>query len=78
MLLGLDLAGIAASSGSACTAASLEPSHVLLALGLSTDMARASLRLSLGPENTEAEVDDVVEALTTLVAKLRTLSAAPR
>ena len=78
ILLGLDLAGIAASSGSACTAASLQPSHVLLALGLPLDMARASLRLSLGPENTEAEVDDVVEALTSLVAKLRTLSAAPR
>ncbi len=78
ILLGLDLAGIAASSGSACTAASLEPSHVLLALGMSTDLARASLRLTVGPENTEAEVDYVVDTLTSLVAKLRTMSATQR
>ena len=78
VLLGLDLAGVAASSGSACTAASLEPSHVLLALGMSTDLARASLRLTVGPENTEAEVDYVVDTLAHLVAKLRTMSAAPR
>ena len=78
VLLGLDLAGIAASSGSACTAASLEPSHVLLALGMPADRARASLRLTLGLENTEAEVDHVLDTLVSLVAKLRAMSAGPR
>ena len=78
VLLGLDLAGVAASSGSACTAGSLEPSHVLLALGLHPDMARSSLRLTLGADNTEEEVDYVVETLAGLVEKLRSMSAAPR
>ena len=78
VLLGLDLAGVAASSGSACTAGSLEPSHVLLALGLHPDVARSSLRLTLGADNTEEEVDYVVEALAGLVEKLRSMSAAPR
>ncbi|MBM3940011.1 MAG: aminotransferase class V-fold PLP-dependent enzyme [SAR202 cluster bacterium] len=78
VLLGLDLAGVAASSGSACTAGSLEPSHVLLALGMHPDMARGSLRLTLGPENTASEVDYVVEAVSGLVGKLRSMSAAPR
>ncbi len=78
VLLGLDLAGVAASSGSACTAGSLEPSHVLLALGLHPDVARSSLRLTLGPDNTEEEVDYVVETLAGLVEKLRSMSAAPR
>lgn len=74
ILLGLDLLGIAASSGSACSAASLEPSHVLLALGLSNDLARASLRLSLGPSNTLEEINSVVDKLQPLIRKLRTLS----
>ena len=78
LLLGLDLAGVAASSGSACTAASLEPSHVLLALGMRADLARASLRLTLGPGNTAEEVDYAAESIVALVAKLRALSAAPR
>lgn len=78
LLLGLDLAGVAASSGSACTAASLEPSHVLLALGMRADLARASLRLTLGPGNTVEEVDYATESVASLVAKLRSLSAAPR
>ncbi|MCE2469150.1 MAG: cysteine desulfurase [Dehalococcoidia bacterium] len=78
LLLGLDLAGVAASSGSACTAASLEPSHVLLSLGMRADLARASLRLTLGPGNTAEEVDYAAESIVTLVAKLRALSAAPR
>ena len=78
LLLGLDLAGVAASSGSACTAASLEPSHVLLALGMRADLARASLRLTLGPGNTADEVDYAAESIASLVAKLRALSAAPR
>ena len=74
LLMGLDLAGIAASSGSACTAGSLEPSHVLLALGRSTEAARTSLRLTVGPENTEEEVDYVVETIARLAPKLRALS----
>jgi cysteine desulfurase len=78
LLMGLDLAGIAASSGSACTAASLEPSHVLLALGRSDAMARTSLRLTPGPENTEEEVDYVVDSLVTLVGKLRAMSSPRR
>lgn len=73
ILLGLDLAGIAASSGSACSSGSLEPSHVLLALGQSADTARGSLRLTLGKDNTEAEVDYLLGVLTDLVARLRAL-----
>ena len=75
MLLGLDLEGIAASSGSACTSASLEPSHVLLALGLSADQARSSLRLTLGGANTEEEMDHVLSVLPKLVARLRALGS---
>ena len=71
ILLGLDMAGIYASSGSACTSGSLEPSHVLLALGQSADLARGSLRLTLGKENTQEEVDYVLSALVDLVSRLR-------
>jgi cysteine desulfurase len=78
VLLGLDMAGIAASSGSACTAGSLEPSHVLLATGQALDLTRGSLRLTLGPENTQEEVDYVLDTLVSLVRKLRTMEAAPR
>ena len=78
VLLGLDMAGIAASSGSACTAGSLEPSHVLLATGQPLDLTRGSLRLTLGPENTHEEVDYVLDTLVSLVRKLRTMEAAPR
>jgi len=77
LLMGLDLAGIAASSGSACTAASIEPSHVLLAMGYSDAAARSTLRLTVGPENTNEEVDYVVDTIAELVPKLRKL-AAPR
>ena len=78
VLLGLDMAGIAASSGSACTAGSLEPSHVLLAIGQPLDLTRGSLRLTLGPENTEEEMDYTLEILAGLVKKLRAMEAAPR
>ncbi len=78
LLMGLDLAGIAASSGSACTAASLEPSHVLLALGMSESMARSSLRLSVGADNTDEEVDYVIGTVAELVPKLRSMSGARR
>ena len=66
--------GIAASSGSACTSGTLEPSHVLLAIGLPHEIAHGSLRLSLGDFNTEEEVDYVVEKLVEIVARLRAMS----
>ena len=71
VLLGLDMAGIAASSGSACSSGSLEPSHVLLALGQSADLARGSLRLTLGRDNTEEEVDYMLPVFSDLVSRLR-------
>lgn len=74
LLLNLDLAGLAASSGSACTSGSLLPSHVLLAMGLSRELARGSLRLTLGKDNTEAEVDTAVELIARTVARLRALA----
>ena len=73
ILLGLDMAGIAASSGSACSSGSLEPSHVLLALGQSAEVARGSLRLTLGKDNTEEQVDYLIGVLVDLVERLRQL-----
>ena len=74
MLLRLDLAGISASSGSACTSGSLDPSHVLLAIGLPHDIAHGSLRLSLGDCNTEEQVDEVLRVLPGIVENLRNMS----
>ena len=74
LLLSLDLKGIAASSGSACTSGSLDPSHVLLAIGLPHEIAHGSLRLSLSEENTMEEVDYVVDALEDIVKRLRAMS----
>lgn len=71
LLLGLDLEGIAASSGSACAVGSLKPSHVLQAMGVPADLARAAVRFSLGADNTEGDVDRIVEALAGLVRRLR-------
>ena len=71
ILLGLDLQGIAASSGSACSSGSLEPSHVLLALGQTADLARGSLRITLGKHNTDAEADRLLDVLVGLVQELR-------
>lgn len=71
MVLGLDLAGIAASTGSACTAGSAEPSHVLAAMGYAPDVARGALRLTLGRGNTDAEVEYAVNAVADVVRKLR-------
>ncbi len=71
ILLLLDHAGICASSGSACTTGSLDPSHVLLAMGYSTARARGSVRFSLGIYNTEAEVDYTLKHLPEIIAKLR-------
>ena len=77
ILLGLDMAGIAASSGSACSSGSLEPSHVLLALGQSAEIARGSLRLTLGRDNTEDEVEYLLGVLVDLVQRLRQLPSLP-
>ncbi|MEE8618944.1 MAG: cysteine desulfurase NifS [Dehalococcoidales bacterium] len=74
MLLNLDLEGICASTGSACSSSSLEPSHTLLALGLSPEQAHGSLRFTLGRENTEEDIECVLEVLPRVVAKLRTMS----
>jgi cysteine desulfurase len=72
-LLGLDLQGIAASSGSACSSGSLEPSHVLLALGQTADVARGSLRITLGKGNNDSQVDRLLDVLVGLVDDLRAL-----
>ncbi|HKM43605.1 MAG TPA: cysteine desulfurase NifS [Limnochordia bacterium] len=74
MLLNLDLKGVAASSGSACTSGSLDPSHVLLAMGLTHEIAHGSLRLTLGRSNTEAEVDFVLQEVPIIVERLRQMS----
>ena len=73
ILLGLDFAGIWASSGSACSSASLEPSHVLLAIGRSADLAQGSIRITFGRENTEDDVDYLLSVLPGLVDKLRAM-----
>jgi len=74
ILLQLDARGICASSGSACSSASLEPSHVLLAIGLPHEVAHGSLRLSLGDDMTEADVDMIIQSLTEAVNNLRAMS----
>ncbi|MBI3097746.1 MAG: cysteine desulfurase [Planctomycetes bacterium] len=71
LLLRLDARGVAVSTGAACSAGDTEPSHVLLAMGLSRELARASLRFSLGPENTMEEVDRAIGAVTEEVGRLR-------
>jgi cysteine desulfurase len=75
ILLNLDFAGICASSGSACATGAIEPSHVLLAMGYSPEVANGALRLTLGRENTDADVDAVLEALPRILADLRALAA---
>ena len=74
LLLLLDAKGVAASSGSACTSGSLDPSHVLLALGLPHEIAHGSLRLSLTADNTEAEVDHILAVVPEVVSYLRSIS----
>lgn len=74
ILFSLDLAGIAVSSGSACSSGSLEPSHVLLALGLPEGLAHGSIRFSFGKHNTEEEVDYAVEVIKSAVERLRKMS----
>lgn len=71
LLLNLDIRGICASSGSACTSGSLAPSHVLVAIGLSSEIAQGSLRVTFGDENTKEDVDYLVQSLVEIVGKLR-------
>ena len=74
LLIMLDMKGICASSGSACTSGSLDPSHVLLAIGLPHEIAHGSLRITLSEENTEEEIDYVVDAIAEIVERLRSMS----
>lgn len=74
MCLNLDLQGICVSTGSACSSSSLEPSHVLLALGISPEAAHSSLRLTLGKWTNEGEIDQVLEALPQVTSRLRAMS----
>lgn len=74
LLLNLDALGICASSGSACTSGSLDPSHVLLAIGLSHEVAHGSLRITLGANNTMDDVDKIISVLPPIVKKLRAMS----
>ena len=71
LLLNLDLAGVMASAGSACTSGALEPSHVLLALGRDRATAAATVRFSLGKDNTDAEIDRAAEHVAAVVARMR-------
>ncbi|MEW8957926.1 Cysteine desulfurase IscS [Moorella humiferrea] len=74
LLLSLDMKGICASSGSACTSGSLDPSHVLLAMGIPHEVAHGSVRMTLGRGNTEADIDYVLEVMPEIVARLRAMS----
>lgn len=74
VLLALDMAEIAASSGSACTTGAVEPSHVLTAMGIDADLAHAALRLTVGKENTDEEIDRVLTVLPEIVERLRSLA----
>jgi cysteine desulfurase len=74
LILLLDMAGIEASTGSACSTASLEPSHVLLSIGLPHEKAHGSLRLTLSHENTDDDVDYILEKLPPIVQRLREMS----
>ena len=74
MLINLDLEGICVSSGSACTSGSLEPSHVLLAMGVPAEVAHGSLRFSLGRNTTQKDIDRVISVLPSIVEKLRAIS----
>jgi len=75
LIVALDLEGFAVSSGSACTSGETEPSHVLLALGLDRELAKGSLRVTVGRSTTAAQVDAFVDALARVVARLRTAAA---
>jgi len=74
LLLSLDVLGIAASAGSACTTGNTEPSHVLRAMGLSDDACRSALRFTVGRSNTEKQIDDAIDALAESVDRARSLA----
>ena len=74
LVLLLDMNGIAASTGSACSTGSLDPSHVLMAIGLPHEIAHGSLRITLGEQNTEEDVDYIIEKLNYVVNRLRAMS----
>ena len=74
ILIALDLAGIAVSTGSACAAGDLKPSHVLLAMGMSEAVAHSSIRFSLGKNNTQTEIEKVIKVLPTIIKRLRKMS----
>jgi cysteine desulfurase len=74
LLIALDLAGFAVSSGAACSSGAVEPSHVLTAMGLSKTEAKSSIRFSVGRTNTKADVDDLLEVITACVGRLRKIS----
>jgi cysteine desulfurase len=76
LILRLDMEGICVSTGSACTSGSMEPSHVLAALGLPPQLAQGTVRFSLGRENTEAEIDEVVEKVPKIIEQMRAMSPA--
>ncbi len=74
LVIALDLKGVAVSTGAACSSGAIEPSHVLTAMGLSPDRARASLRFSIGKQNTSEDVDLLLSILPATVSRLRELS----
>ena len=74
MVISLDLKGLAVSTGAACSSGAIEPSHVLVAMGLRAERARASIRFSLGKQNTEEEIDIALALVPETVARLRELS----
>jgi cysteine desulfurase len=76
LLVHLDQAGIAASSGSACTTGAVEPSHVLVAMGIRRDLAIGAVRLSLGRTTTEADIERVVDEFPRVVARVRSVAGA--
>ncbi len=78
MVFALDLAGIAVSTGSACTAGSPEPSHVLAAMGYAPDVARGALRITLGRENTNAEIENAMRIIPATIEKIRNQKLAPK
>jgi cysteine desulfurase len=74
MVIALDLKGLSVSTGAACSSGAIEPSHVLVAMGLSADRARASLRFSLGKQNTAEDIEFAIELVPEIVGRLRELS----
>ena len=74
LILRLDMEGICVSTGSACTSGSMEPSHVLAALGIKPQLAQGTVRFSLGRDNTEAEIDEVIEKVPKIIEQMRAMS----